>query len=159
MEWQTSELRGRCPRILSELASDNVLAQPSVLRLLGAKFQVQTFYFQVYGNMVEETIMYHKLQTIRREKAGRMKIFRAKYPLHPKNCLLRHLWQTMSEVFNSTKKLSTIPSKGCSTKRWLITIEKTHLFRFLHFCLRQKPRFSAMTRGVNEKILLACFSF
>jgi len=47
-EWKTSEMWGKCSGILSQLASDNVLATPSVLfsvGLLRTKFQDQSFLF------------------------------------------------------------------------------------------------------------------
>jgi len=52
-------------RVLSHLTSGNVLAQPSALfsvGLLRTKFDVGIFCFKVYGNMVEENIMYQELQ-------------------------------------------------------------------------------------------------
>jgi len=53
---------------------DNVLAQPSILfsvvLMLRSQFQDQNFYFQVYGNMVEENIMYQWLQQICRKFAA-----------------------------------------------------------------------------------------
>ena len=49
MEHQSSELWRRYSRALSQLASDNVLAQPSVLFSVGllTKFQVQNFLFLI----------------------------------------------------------------------------------------------------------------
>jgi len=76
----------RSLRILSHLASDNVLAQPSVhfsVGLLRTKFQVPNF--PVYGNMVNKKIMYQYLRKVCREKVCRTKFLgkiRTRYPLH-----------------------------------------------------------------------------
>jgi len=54
-----------------------------------AKYQI--FYFQVYGNMVEENRMYQQLQKMCREKVC-LKSFSGKISLCTlKNCLLLHL--------------------------------------------------------------------
>jgi len=66
--------------LLSQLTSDNVLAQPTVLfpgyvtknQISSTKY----LHFQVYGNMIEETRMYQQLQKICREKICRIKVFR-----------------------------------------------------------------------------------
>jgi len=64
-------------RVLSQLASDNVFAQPSIffsVGLLRNKLHVPHFVFQVYCNTVEQTGMYQLLQKICR-KVCRMNVF------------------------------------------------------------------------------------
>ena len=58
-EWKISKLWDRSSRILSQLASNNVLAQPSVhfsVGLLRTKFQVPNI--PVYDNIVNKSIIY-----------------------------------------------------------------------------------------------------
>jgi len=82
MERQTSELWGRRSRVLSQLTFDNVRAyrSPAYFFLMGyyeSNFNYQIFYFQVYGNMVEENRIYQWLQKIFSEKVYSIKLFPA----------------------------------------------------------------------------------
>jgi len=75
MERQTSEL-WQMLRVLSQLAADNVLAQPTVLF---CKLEVPNFLFShVYVDMVAENKMYQHLKKICKERVRRMKSFWAK---------------------------------------------------------------------------------
>jgi len=67
-------------RVLSQLASDNVLAQPNLHCSMGySKFwNIQIFKFLVCGRILEENIMYQQLQQNNcKRNACRMKVFRA----------------------------------------------------------------------------------
>ena len=90
-EWKTSKLRDIPSRILSQLASDNVLAQPNVhfsVGLLRTKFQAPNF--PVYGNIVNKSIIYQWSKNVCREKVcgikfiGQIWEIRTRYPLHTK---------------------------------------------------------------------------
>ena len=83
-------------RLLSQLASDNVLAQPSVrfsVGLLRTKFQVTNFYLQVHEGMVEENRMYQELQNICSEKVCHTIVFRA------------NLWKLGQNILCNPKQL------------------------------------------------------
>jgi len=63
---EISELWNRCSRALSQLAFENVLAQPSAhfsVGLLRNKIKVPKFllHFQVYGTLAEENIIYQQV--------------------------------------------------------------------------------------------------
>jgi len=48
------------------------------------------FYFQVYGNLVDESITYQQLQKVCMEKVCRTKIFRASFGKFGQNVLCTH---------------------------------------------------------------------
>jgi len=94
----------RQTRVLSQLASENILTQP--VRLLGTKFQslYQIVYFQVYGNLVEENMMYQHLQKICSEKVCCITVFQAnweylgKVSLLPKKIACSYTYVTHSNI-------------------------------------------------------------
>ena len=98
------ELWGGCSRVLSQLDSDNVFVQLSVLFQLGyyePNFKYQIFYFHVYGNLIKENIMqltnsYKKLlgeSLSHKSFSGKFGVIWAKFPLHPhKHACHLHLW-------------------------------------------------------------------
>jgi len=78
MERQTSKLWGRCSECRASWLLTKFLHSLAYLFQLGyyePNFKYQIFYFQVYGNLVEENMMYKQLQKFCRKKVCRIKVF------------------------------------------------------------------------------------
>ena len=90
-EWKISEVWGRCSRISSQLASNNVLPQPSVLFSVGLRTKLQVPNFQVYGDTADENIMNQQPQKIWREKVCRINAYR------------ENLWKFGQNIFCAPK--------------------------------------------------------
>jgi len=91
MERQTSEVCGRCSRVLNQLASENVLTQPGVrfsIGLLSTKFQETNFLFSCLWQLGRGK--YNVQTAIQKtcwEKLYRIDVFQAHLGKYGKNIL------------------------------------------------------------------------